>query len=685
MKKIKSVLSIYILFIFIFLFLLNVNGKEIASMQENDNIFSELKYNIDKGKSIFTLNNNIKKLKNDSLSLKFNELKGKIISYDIKIWGDCVKNRKEMIYTTKKICNPINKSCHIKKILDYIITHNETYKCWKKIDYIPIGINDYKIDNVKFLYENGKYEIDWIPILETDNKIYTQSKWAWWNTTFINYRNITIKGSNSLLINFPILIHLNDTTNMNNNGNDIRFIDLDGSVLSHEIEKFEINDSDIWVKIPFINTTNKTIKMYYNNKNISDGSDAVNVWNNNYTLIHHLNDGIGFNVNSSTDSHHGTLIQNDHWVNSGKIGGTYNWDGIDDVYIISNHADLNPIGNYTWSFWIYFDTYNSQVDGIICKRDISNNDLSTPYNLYVHDINPHNNDLVWTLGNGGDPPFQMIGTDFFNVTTWIYVTITIEGTTAKIYKNGKLFSNNTFSGTRQINGASVYIGQYYGYSSNFLDGKIDEIRFSNSEARSLDWINYTYQNIENQPTFIRINTEENFIIANTAPLFNYSIPNFTKYIYQSINYSNYYYDTENDNISINSSCNILNVSIIDQYLFNIYYYPMDINITYCNLTICDYRNCTISNNFYIDIISVPLSTPYNYAFLDLRERNNIYLMGILIMIYVFIIIVSIYSGNIIIKSFGVLLGITIGIIFFQIHQIIFLLFVFKNILIWLYT
>ena len=187
----------------------------------------------------------------------------------------------------------------------------------------------------------------------------------------------------------------------------------------------------------------------------------------------------------------------------------------------------------------------------------------------------------------------------------------------------------------------------------------------------------------NQEIFITIG-EEQTIIYNSPPIFNYSIPNFVQYINTAINYTNYYYDVNNDNITINTSCNIINVTILDNYRFNIYYYANIINKTYCNLTICDYQNCTISNDFYIEILP-PGEISYNYAFLDLRERDNITLLSLLVFIYVIFICFGIFSKNLIIKSFGILLGITIAIILFQIHWILFLIFILKNVSIWIYT
>lgn len=170
---------------------------------------------------------------------------------------------------------------------------------------------------------------------------------------------------------------------------------------------------------------------------------------------------------------------------------------------------------------------------------------------------------------------------------------------------------------------------------------------------------------------------------NVAPIFNYTMPDFSILRNDVINYTNYYFDLENDsNITIIDSCNLFKEEIINESRFNIFHFGNNIlNKTYCNLTICDLKNCTISNNFYIEI----KERPYNYAFLDLRERDNIMILGLLVICYLTLLIFGIYSKQIVIKSFGVILGLVIGIILFQIHWILFLMFVLQNLVIWVFT
>lgn len=80
----------------------------------------------------------------------------------------------------------------------------------------------------------------------------------------------------------------------------------------------------------------------------------------------------------------------------------------------------------------------------------------------------------------------------------------------------------------------------------------------------------------------------------------------------------------------------------------------------------------------------PPPPDYSFAFLDLREHNSILILGIIVLCYLVLLCLGFLLKNIILGSFAVFLGITIGIILFQIHWILAFLFILKNIVIWIY-
>jgi len=88
------------------------------------------------------------------------------------------------------------------------------------------------------------------------------------------------------LIDFPVLVKLNssriDYSLTQDNGEDIRFYDADGStLLFHEIEEWDkAGDSIVWVKAPRIDGSSNTdfIWIYYGNDSAADGQNVSGVW-----------------------------------------------------------------------------------------------------------------------------------------------------------------------------------------------------------------------------------------------------------------------------------------------------------------------------------------------------------------------------------------------------------------------
>jgi hypothetical protein len=79
----------------------------------------------------------------------------------------------------------------------------------------------------------------------------------WWNSSWLNRKVISFDNtaSSSNLTDFPVLIALDSTkidySKTQNSGQDIRFVDGDGTALSYEIEKWdESGTSLVWVKVP---------------------------------------------------------------------------------------------------------------------------------------------------------------------------------------------------------------------------------------------------------------------------------------------------------------------------------------------------------------------------------------------------------------------------------------------------
>jgi parallel beta-helix repeat protein len=112
---------------------------------------------------------------------------------------------------------------------------------------------------------------------------------GWWDSSWSYRRVITLQGGASELTDFPYYIHLSDTTHIQDDGDDLRF--LDGlTELKYEIERFETSDADIWLKIPVLPANGKNIFLYYGNSDASSGENKTGVWDSNYKGVWHMPD-----------------------------------------------------------------------------------------------------------------------------------------------------------------------------------------------------------------------------------------------------------------------------------------------------------------------------------------------------------------------------------------------------------
>ncbi len=173
-----------------------------------DSLFSELIYNNPKTReAIFNLNNiKSNKLSKNSLNFLFNEVCGKVKSYDIL-----------SLQTVQNI--------------------NGSQQEYLPITDIYSGLNNIKI-RANIEKENCSdgtygYKIDWVPTINLVGINYTQNKWAWWNDTIMVNTNCIVNEwidldngsstvgydtSGSIRLGFPLEDNLSAYWNMDTNG-----------------------------------------------------------------------------------------------------------------------------------------------------------------------------------------------------------------------------------------------------------------------------------------------------------------------------------------------------------------------------------------------------------------------------------------------------------------------------------
>lgn len=346
----------------------------------------------------------------------------------------------------------------------------------------------------------------------------TRSEIPWWDDTWTYRRILTFDNSLQAenLTSFPLLVRLNSSRisygATQDNGEDLRFIDEDGStVLDHEIEVWnKSGESVVWVNVPQIDATSTSdyIMMYYGNSGAPDGQDAQSVWDTNFFLVWHCNqqpiggeedilDSTGSPCNGkSKNMESGDMV-------SGYIGFGLDLDGSNEWI----DPDEDPLDA---GFFHDLDTY--QTVEMWIKADDTSSDQTLfeeggSTNGLLVGINADN--VRFATRNGGSQ--VTVSTAFNDTASYHYI--------ADVFDNGNLISYIDTS--PQSQGAGYTIGSHSGEpgvggsadsdavghsgAGYYFDGIIDEVRMSDV-ARTADWIAAQYGSMTD--TFVMYGTEE---------------------------------------------------------------------------------------------------------------------------------------------------------------------------------
>lgn len=306
-------------------------------------------------------------------------------------------------------------------------------------------------------------------------------------------RQITFDNSASSedLVNFPVLVQLStaniDYDKVQSAGEDLRFVDSDGSLLDHEIELWnESGTSYVWVRVPQIDSGSTTdyIWMYYDNASASDGQDAAGVWDSDYKGVWHLSDNSGTGITESTsNSNDGTkLSATEPSVNtSSKIGNGQTFDGVDDIITVADHDSLDTTSEVTISAWIYAESWNNDFGGAIVNKEgnyylRSGDNASTQF-----DMGWFNSSTMIRVSRSSAP----------STDAWHHVVGVAQSNDAfEIYQNGVAVGSapfNWFASSRNLN-FDLIIG---GSGDPGFHGVLDEVRVS-TIARSAEWLEAEY-------------------------------------------------------------------------------------------------------------------------------------------------------------------------------------------------
>jgi Concanavalin A-like lectin/glucanases superfamily/Secretion system C-terminal sorting domain len=175
----------------------------------------------------------------------------------------------------------------------------------------------------------------------------------------------------------------------------------------------------------------------------------------------------------------------------GNANSAYSFNGASSYIDVANSPTLQLSNSYTLSAWVKPNAfYNGacQANFILAK---GNQASEGHYNLQYGDFldgscgtfTPANENFASTIKKGGadQSAYENPSTQPVALNNWYYVVCTYDGTTLKLFVNGKLRASNTTSGSFGVlNTQNLFIGKSNDASGYFVNGIIDDVKIYNT-------------------------------------------------------------------------------------------------------------------------------------------------------------------------------------------------------------
>ncbi|MEQ1829467.1 MAG: DUF2341 domain-containing protein, partial [Pirellula sp.] len=334
--------------------------------------------------------------------------------------------------------------------------------------------------------------------LNEDSVLTTYADWfdsSWNIRRKITFNNLA--GPN--LDDQAILVTLDsssiDYARTQDSGQDLRFVDGDGSLLAYEIDSWnESGTSYVWVNVPRIDATSSAdfVWMYYGNSSASAGQNPGAVWLNGADAILHMGSSVADSTGQNVTTNNGTSLT------SGFIGHARNFDGTDDTINLGSVGAIDDLftGGGTVAAWIRPTGWGENNLGRIADKS-SSTAGGNGWSLY---LDGNDGSVVFEFGFSTTLGKWKTAASTVSLNAWQHIAVTYDSTSnvnnPKIFINGIEVSAtevSTPSGTPHSDAAQdLVIGNSSVDTSRTFAGSIDEVRAYDSSI-SAPQISAMYQ------------------------------------------------------------------------------------------------------------------------------------------------------------------------------------------------
>ncbi len=301
---------------------------------------------------------------------------------------------------------------------------------------------------------------------------------------------------------FPVLVRLDasriDYAQVQDAGQDLRFVDPDGTPLAHEIERWdESGTSFVWVRVPRIDalSSDDFVWMYYGNASAPDAQDPAAVWSNGFEAVYHLDEDPGAGAGGVVDST-GRLDATNRGSSdaTGWIGGAQEFDPLASAHLhLGNELDLvRDAATATLSAWVNADSTLGSHEVVAISRG-SGATVQSRAGFFVGN-NGSIGVFARTLDDDTDWNWRATTTTPITTGSWHWVTSVIDyaNDSIQVFVDGvaqPMGAPASFIGTatQDSDATTAAIGAQDDGGSTFWDGRLDEVRVAEA-ARSADWV-----------------------------------------------------------------------------------------------------------------------------------------------------------------------------------------------------